>query len=180
LQSRRPPRRVVDALVAVYSRDAHPAQLMPLTPEDYAQKLNEWARDTMIAAHGTRFVAAGNGRARAELDFTRSLTQLTGVFHAGAIIALADEAATAAAMWETNPSGEFRPELFPLTVQLSVNLLRNADHGTLTADARIVHRGRTMFVVDVEVTDGDARVVARLVATQLVPRKPGQEGTSRS
>ena len=30
-------------------------------------------------------------------------------------------------MWETNPSGELRPELFPLTLQLSVNLIRNTD-----------------------------------------------------
>jgi 1,4-dihydroxy-2-naphthoyl-CoA hydrolase len=153
---------------------------MGLTPEEFAGKINEWGRGTMIGAHGTRFVTAGDGRARAELDFRSSLTQLTGVFHAGAIIAFADETATAAAMWETNPTGEFRPELFPLTVQLSVNLLRNTDHGTLTADARIVHRGRTMFVIDVEVTDTDGRVIARLVATQLVPRREGREVASRA
>ena len=61
-----------------------------------------------------------------------------GLFHAGAIIALADETATAAATWETDPTAEFRPELFPLTVQMSVNLIRNANRGTLVAEAEIV------------------------------------------
>ena len=42
-----------------------------------------------------------------------------------AIVALADETATCAAMRETTPSGTFRPDLFPLTLQLSVNLIRN-------------------------------------------------------
>ncbi len=92
-----------------------------MTPEAFAQKINEWGRGTMIERHGTRFVTAGKGRAVAQIDFKPELTQLTGRFHAGAIVALADEAATAAAMWETNPTGDFRPELFPLSLQLSVN-----------------------------------------------------------
>jgi len=34
---------------------------------------------------------------------------------------------------------EFVVRLFPLTLQLSVSLIRDADRGTLTAEARIVH-----------------------------------------
>lgn len=80
------------------------------------------------------------------------LTQLTGGFHAGAIIALADEPVTAAAMWETNPAGELSPELFPLTVHMSANVI-TTDRGTLVAKAEIVHRDRTTRVVDARVTD---------------------------
>src|SRR6266581_4619460 len=68
-----------------------------MTPEAFAQKINEWGRGTMIERHGTRFVTAGKGRAVAQIDFKPELTQLTGRFHAGAIVALADEAATAEA-----------------------------------------------------------------------------------
>lgn len=123
----------------------------------------------MIENHGTRFLSAGEGRARTQLAFKPSLTQLTGLFHAGAIIALADETATAAAMWETNPTGELRPELFPLTLQLSINLMRNTNQGTLTAEAEIVHRGRTTLVIDVRVTDDQEKLIAKLTATLLKP-----------
>jgi uncharacterized protein (TIGR00369 family) len=140
-----------------------------VTPEAFAARITEWGRGTMIGSHGTRFVSAGQGRALAQLDFKPDLTQLTGLFHAGAIIALADETATAAAMWETNPSGEFRPELFPLTLQMSANLLRNTDRGTLVAEAEIVHRGRTTLVVDVRVSDDRQRLIAKFVATLLAP-----------
>lgn len=143
-----------------------------MTPEEFARQINEWAKGTMIEGHGTRFLSAGQGRATAQLDFKPSLTQLTGVFHAGAIIAFADETATAAAMWETNPTADFRPELFPLTLQLSVSLIRNTDRGTLTAEARIVHRGRTTLVVEVEVFDERRRLIAKLTATQLAPAAP--------
>jgi uncharacterized protein (TIGR00369 family) len=141
----------------------------PLDPTAFAAKFNAWKRGTMIEAHGTRFISAGQGSAVAQLDFKPELAQLTGLFHAGAIIALADETATAAAMWETNPSGELKPELFPLTLQLSVNLLRNTNHGTLTAEAKVIHRGRTTIVVDVKVSDAQARLIASMVATLLAP-----------
>ena len=141
-----------------------------MTPEAFAQKINEWGRGTMIERHGTRFLTAGKGRAVAELDFKPELTQLTGLFHAGAIIALADETATAAAMWETNPTAELRPELFPLSLQLSVNLIRNTNRGTLTAEAEVTHRGRTIIVVDVQVFAADRTLVAKMVATLLAPR----------
>lgn len=141
-----------------------------ITPEEFVRKLNaEWSRGTMIDAHGTRFVSVAPRRAVAQLDFKPALTQLTGLFHAGAIVALADETATAAAMWETNPSAPLRPELFPLTLQLSVNLIRNTNRGTLTAEAEIVHRGRTTLIVEVAVHDDERRLIAKLVATQLAP-----------
>jgi len=84
----------------------------------------------------------------ARLDFKPDLTQLTDLFHAGAIIALAGETATAAAMGEIDPTGEFRPELFPLTLQMSANVIRNTNQGTLVAEAEIVHRGRTTLPAD--------------------------------
>jgi uncharacterized protein (TIGR00369 family) len=151
-----------------------------VTPEQFLERLTGWARGTMIESHGTRFVSVGAGRAVAQLDFKPTLAQLTGRFHAGAIVALADETATCAAMWETNPSGELRPELFPLTIQLSVNIVRNAGSGTLTAEAKIVHRGRTTLVVDVEVFDDQRRLIAKLAATQLAPAAPPAEARSET
>jgi uncharacterized protein (TIGR00369 family) len=86
------------------------------------------------------------------------------------MIALADETATAAAMWETNPTADFKPELFPLTIQLSVNLIRNTDQGVITAEAHIIHRGRTTMVIEVKVQDEQARLLATVVVTVLVPQ----------
>jgi acyl-coenzyme A thioesterase PaaI-like protein len=76
------------------------------------------------------------------------LTQPTGPFHAGAIIALAGETVTAAAMGKTSPTGEFRPELLPLTRQMFANWIRTTNQGTRVAEAGIVHRGRTTMAAD--------------------------------
>jgi acyl-coenzyme A thioesterase PaaI-like protein len=113
-----------------------------MTPDEFAPTITEWAGGTMIESHGTRFVTAGGGRAVARLDFQPALRQLTGLSHAGAIVVLADETATAAARWEADPSGTFRPERFPLTRQLSVNRIRNTERGTPIAEATVLHRRR--------------------------------------
>ena len=114
-----------------------------MTPETLAARIGEWGCGTMIAGRGSRLLSAGEGRAVARLDFKPEPTRLTGPFHAGAIIALADETAPAAARGEIDPTGEFRPELSPLALQMSANLTRNTDQGTLVAEAEIVRRGRT-------------------------------------
>ncbi len=125
----------------------------------------------MIASHGTRFVEVSAERAVLELDFKPELTQLTGLFHAGAIISLADEACTALASAHAMGDGGWDARKFPLTVQLSANLIRNADRGTLTAEAQPVHRGRTTVVVQSTVKDAEGRLLATVTATQIVPSR---------
>jgi uncharacterized protein (TIGR00369 family) len=48
-------------------------------------------------------------------------------------------------------------------------LLRNTNQGTLTAEAEIVHRGRTTLVVDVHVWDEQQRMIAKVTVTLLRP-----------
>jgi uncharacterized protein (TIGR00369 family) len=135
---------------------------------DWAEEFNRRIAGTMIAAHGTRFVQVSAERAVLELDFKPELTQMTGLFHAGAIISLADEACTALASAHAMADG-WDPTRFPLTVQLSANLIRNVDRGTLTAEALPIHQGRTTMVVQSTVKDDRGRLLATVTATQIVP-----------
>ena len=135
---------------------------------DWTEEFNRRIAGTMIAAHGTRFVQVSAERAVLELDFKPELTQMTGLFHAGAIISLADEACTALASAHAMADG-WDPTRFPLTVQLSANLIRNVDRGTLTAEALPIHQGRTTVVVQSTVKDDRGRLLATVTATQIVP-----------
>jgi acyl-coenzyme A thioesterase PaaI-like protein len=85
-----------------------------MTPQEFAQRLNRWYAGTMM--QDMEMLHAGEGRARGRVEFKPHLRQLTGLFHAGVIMGLADTTATAAAMWEIDsdlaPSGEFRRNFF--------------------------------------------------------------------
>lgn len=122
----------------------------------------------LMSMLGIRLVEASPERAVAELDFRPELQQLTGVFHTGAILALADTTATYASMRAVDPSGKIPAERFPLAVQVSANLLRNVGDGTITAEARPVHRGKTMIVVQTTVRDAAGRSLAEVTTTHLV------------
>jgi uncharacterized protein (TIGR00369 family) len=143
-----------------------------LDPKTAAERLNERAKGTNIEARGTRFLEVSGARAVAELAFRSDLTQLTGVFHGGVIVSLADETATACAMHAVMPDGTWDPGKFPLTIQLSANLIRNTNAGKLIAEAVPLHKGRTSMVIQTTVRDDNGRVIAVVIATQLVLSRP--------
>jgi 1,4-dihydroxy-2-naphthoyl-CoA hydrolase len=143
-----------------------------MTPHEFAQRLNGLYRGTMM--RDVEMLHAGEGRAQGRIEFKPHLAQLTGLFHAGVIMGLADTTATAAAMWEVNTDGDFRPELFPLSIQVSTNLVRNIGRGALTADAELIHRGKSTIVADVRVTDDESRLIAKATVTLLVPKPPAR------
>lgn len=145
-----------------------------MTPEEYAHKLSQTFRNTLMEHQGITLLSAGDGRARATLALSPKVAQPSGLFHGGAIMGLADTAATSACLAETNPNVEPRADLFPLAIQVSSSLVRNTNAGHLTADAELIHRGRTTMVASVRVTDDRGKLAANVVVTLLVP--PGVSG----
>ena len=140
----------------------------PIDPKTAAERLNERAKGTNVEARGTRFLEVSAERAVAELAFRPDLAQLTGLFHGGVILSLADETATACSVASVMPDGMWDPAKFPLTIQLSANLIRNTNTGKLIAEAVPLHRGRTSMVMQTTVRDEQGRVMALITATLLV------------
>ena len=126
------------------------------------------AQGTMLEAAGLRFVEVNEQHALAEMAFRPELAQLTGLFHTGALVTLADSTATAACMYAVDPSGAFDPSTFPLAIQMSANMIRNTNAGTVTAEATMRHRGRTTMVVETTVRDERGRALLILTTTHLV------------
>ena len=127
----------------------------------------ERIRGTFIELVGLRLLEVTSERAVAEMPFTPQLQQLTGVFHAGALITLADTTATFASMYWSSGTLDDSAAQFPFTIQLSTNLIRNTDHGTVRAEAIPVHRGRTTMVVETRVSDAAKRLLMVVTTTHL-------------
>jgi len=100
-------------------------------------------------------------RVRVRLPFREAVTTVGDTVHGGAISALIDSAATAAA-WTgadlaANPRGT--------TIALTVNFIAAARGQEITADARVIQRGRTITVCEVSVDGSDGRRVANALVT---------------
>jgi uncharacterized protein (TIGR00369 family) len=113
------------------------------------------------AALGIRVVSLGTDEAELELPFKPELATIGEVVHGGAIAALIDTAAMAAA-WSTdevpeNPAGS--------TVSLSVNFASAASGVDLTATGKVAKRGGRLSFCEVSVIDPGGTVVAHGIAT---------------
>lgn len=77
------------------------------------------------------------------LRVRRESLNLYGIVHGGALYALADDACGTAA------AGDGR---FYVTQSGNLNFLRNQGTGTVRAEGRVRHRGRTTCLVEVDIT----------------------------
>ena len=110
---------------------------------------------------GIRIASLGSDEAVLELPYKPELATIGEVVHGGAIGALIDTAAMAAA-WATDevpesPAGS--------TVSLSVNFASAASGVDLHADARVAKRGARLSFCEVRVTDSEGTVIAHGIAT---------------
>lgn len=85
-----------------------------------------------------------------------------GILHGGALMALADTAGAVSAFLNL-PEGAAGTT----TIESKTNLVRAVSGGTVTARTRPLHRGRTLAVLESELTDNDGRLVAKTSQTQI-------------
>ena len=99
-------------------------------------------------------------RAVLSLPFSEKVVTIGDVVHGGAIASLADTAAMAAS-WATD---EVPENLRGTTVGLTITYLTAASSQDLTAEARVIRRGKNLCFVDVEIS-GDSGLVAKALVT---------------
>ncbi|MGH7369490.1 MAG: PaaI family thioesterase [Candidatus Methylomirabilaceae bacterium] len=117
-----------------------------------------------------RLTAVEPGRAVVEFEATGSHANPLGTLHGGVLCDLADLAmgcAYAASLGEG--------ETFT-TLELKINFLRPIWNATLQAEARVVKGGRTVGLVECDVTDSHERLVARASSTCMTLRGESAKG----
>ena len=125
-------------------------------PSDYAMPFSDFLGVELIEVTPERVVA--------RMKVRPELCTRPAVLHGGAVMALADTlggvatvANLAAGQWTT-------------TIESKTNFLRAVRNGYAEAVSRPLHAGRTVVVVETDVTDSDGRPVAKILQTQAVLR----------
>lgn len=127
-----------------------------------AQIMREFVPSSPLVGHlGMWLEAIEPEKARLVLPFDPSLATVGDVIHGGAICALADTAAMAAA-WSTD---DVPDALRGTTVGLSVSFLSAARGCDLVATARVVKRGRSLCFCEVVVAPAEGEPVAQALVT---------------
>lgn len=106
---------------------------------------------------GLEIVTLEPGHAVLRMRFRPQLATYGTVVHGGALATIADTAATAAAF----AGAEFAGAPMGATVGLNMSYLRAVRESDVTADARVIKRGKSVNFVDVTVTDADGAIAAK-------------------
>src|SRR5437870_1374003 len=119
---------------------------------------------------GFTITARQSGQAVVEFEATARHANPMGTLHGGVLCDIAD-----AAMGMAYASTLEEGETFT-TLELKINFLRPFWTGKLIATARTVKTGRTIGLVECDVTDPDERLVARAMSTCMTLRGESSEG----
>jgi 1,4-dihydroxy-2-naphthoyl-CoA hydrolase len=107
---------------------------------------------TFDALYGLQIHDVSEEEATASVPVRDEVKQPMGLVHGGLYAAIAESLASVATAMAVAPEGKMAMGLSNAT-----SFLRPITDGTVHATARRIHRGRTTWVWDVEITDDDGR-----------------------
>jgi 1,4-dihydroxy-2-naphthoyl-CoA hydrolase len=123
---------------------------------------------TFDALYGLEVVESSDERVRARVPVRDEVRQPMGLVHGGVFASIAESITSMATAEAVFPDGKVAQGLSNQT-----SFLRPITHGTVHADARRRHRGRTTWVWEVEITDDEGRLCALVrmtIAVRDLPR----------
>jgi 1,4-dihydroxy-2-naphthoyl-CoA hydrolase len=125
---------------------------------------------TLDGTLGVEVVDADEEIAHARLPVTDRVRQPYGIVHGGAFAALAESLVSMTTALAVVSDG-----MIAIGQSNHASFLRPVSEGTVHAEARRRHRGRTSWVWEVECTDDDGRLCALVRVTMAI--RPGGGGS---
>jgi 1,4-dihydroxy-2-naphthoyl-CoA hydrolase len=131
------------------------------------QRQTELMQETVpfAGALGVEVVTNRPDEVRARVAWSPERCTTAGVLHGGVIMSLADTTGATCA-FQNLPEGAAGTT----TIESKTNFLRAVRDGYAEAVSRPLHAGRTVVVIETDVTDADGRRVAKVLQTQAVLR----------
>jgi 1,4-dihydroxy-2-naphthoyl-CoA hydrolase len=128
---------------------------------------NEFSKNTLMQTLEIEFIDAGEDFLKAKMPVNSKVHQPMGLLHGGATVALAESVGSAASMIFINPhENEIRG------IEISANHLKSKREGVVFGTARIIHKGRSIHLWEIKITDEEDNLISLCKLTNMIlPRK---------
>jgi 1,4-dihydroxy-2-naphthoyl-CoA hydrolase len=130
------------------------------------QEINDFCKNSLIEHLDIRFTEVGEGLLVAQMPVHPSTHQPMGYLHGGASLALAETVGSAGSVLITDLG---RYNVFG--TQVSGNHVATARDGYVVATGRLVHKGRTMHIWDIEIRDHNGKLISMARVTNAIVEK---------
>ena len=140
---------------------------MTFDKEKILQYCNQVSKNTLMQTLNIEYTDAGEDFLVATMPVNSSVHQPMGLLHGGASVALAESVGSAASMlFGDSGLSEIRG------IEISANHLKAKRDGMVTATARIVHKGRSIHLWEIKITDENNALISLCKLTNMVlPRR---------
>ncbi|RTY73514.1 PaaI family thioesterase [Flavobacterium sp. GSP27] len=143
---------------------------MTFDKEKILQYCNHISKNTLMQTLNIEYTDAGEDFLVATMPVNPSVHQPMGLLHGGASVALAESVGSAASMLYVNSElSEVRG------IEISANHLKAKRDGIVTATARIVHKGRSIHLWEIRITDENNTLISLCKLTNMILPKRKSE-----
>lgn len=131
--------------------------------DNILQQLNKRCQNTLMATLNITYTDVGSDYLTATMPVDSSVHQPMGLLHGGATVALAESVGSAASMLFCDPqTQEVRG------IEISANHLKSVREGLVTATAKIIHKGRSLHLWEIRVTNQNQELVSLCKLTNMI------------
>lgn len=124
---------------------------------------NRISKNTLMETLSIEYIDAGKDFLVAKMPVNPSVHQPMGLLHGGASIALAESVGSAASFLFINPE-----EQEVRGIEISANHLKSKRAGIVFATARIIHKGRTLHLWEIKITDEQDNLISLCKLTNMI------------
>lgn len=133
--------------------------------EAILNKLNKMCENTLNETLNIKYIDCGEDYLIATMPVNSRVHQPDGILNGGATMALAESVGSPTSMLAIDLS-----KYSVRGIEFSANHLRSARKGMVTATARIIHKGKTIHLVEIKVADDRDRVISICKITNYILR----------
>lgn len=133
------------------------------TKEEKLEWLNKICENTLNETLDIKYIDLGEDYLVATMPVNSKVHQPDGVLNGGATMALGESVGS--------PTSMLAVDLEKYSVrgiEFSANHLRSVRKGIVTATARIIHKGKTLHLVEIKVEDDRGRLVSMCKITNYI------------
>ena len=136
---------------------------MTFNKEKILQYCNSISENTLMETLNIKYIDAGPDYLTATMPVNPSVHQPMGLLHGGASVALAESVGSAASFLFVNGEhSEVRG------IEISANHVKSKREGIVTATAKIIHKGRSIHLWEIRITDENNALISLCKLTTIV------------
>jgi len=139
---------------------------MQIDKDKMLEHCKQFSKNTLMETLNIEFIDAGEGFLVAKMPVNPAVHQPMGLLHGGASVALAESVGSAASYFFINGD-----EQEVRGIEISANHLKSIREGVVYGTARIIHKGRSIHLWEIRITDEAGNLISLCKLTNMVLTK---------